>query len=300
MYDTIIIGAGPAGLTAAIYLRRANKKVLILEEKNYGGQIVNSLDIENYPTAPHISGFDFANKLYNQTKDFGTEIVFDKVIEIKSGRIKKVITAKKEYQTRSIIISTGCTNRKLDLPMEEELTGRGISYCATCDGNFYKNKDVAVIGGGNTALEDALYLSDIAKRVYLIHRRDALKGDMKTFELLQKKINVSFIYNSVVTKLIFHDKLEGIEIRDNTKKHEIKVDGLFVAIGQVPKTDFIEDIIKLDDKGYIVAKENCHTNKKGIFVAGDVRNKSIRQLVTATSDGATAAIEAINYLNNKK
>lgn len=302
MYDIIIVGAGPAGLTSAIYASRASKKVLVLEAKSYGGQIINTLDIENYPVEDHISGFDFATKLYNQVKSLGADIVFEKVIDIKnSDDIKEVITNKNTYKTKTIILATGSVNRKLGLSNEDELIGKGISYCATCDGGFYKNKIVAVVGGGNTALEDALYLSDIANTVYLIHRRDEFRGDEVTLSNLKEKNNIKFIYNSNVTKLNGKDKLESIEITDNEGKIDIiTIDGLFVAIGRIPENENFAKTVKLDNYGYIIANENCHTNIDGIFVAGDNRTKSVRQLVTATSDGAIAATEAVKYINNLK
>lgn len=298
MYDIIIIGAGPAGLTAAIYGTRARKKVLVLEAESYGGQIINTLDIENYPAAPHINGFDFATNCYNQALELGAEIKFEKAINIIDGDIKKVITKDNEYKCKSIIIATGCGIRKLGLAMEDELLGKGVSYCATCDGSFFKNKDVAVVGGGNTALEDALYLSDIVKKVYVIHRRDTFRGEDSYLEKLKDKSNVEFIYNSNVTKLIGRDNLEGIEITDkdsNIKK--LDVSALFIAIGRIPENANFTKIISVDDAGYIKALEDCKTNVDGIFVAGDARVKLLRQLVTATSDGAVAAIKAINYIN---
>lgn len=300
MYDIIIVGAGPAGLTAALYACRASKKVLVLEAKSYGGQIINTLDIENYPVESHISGFDFAIKLYNQVKNLGAEIVFEKVIDIKnSDDIKEVITNKNTYKTKTIILATGSVNRKLGLSNEDELIGKGISYCATCDGGFYKNKIVAVVGGGNTALEDALYLSDIVDTVYLIHRRDEFRGDEVTLSNLKAKENIKFIYNSNVTKLNGKDKLERIEITNKEGKVDIiTLDGLFVAIGRIPENENFSKTVKLDSYGYIIANENCHTNIDGIFVAGDNRTKSVRQLVTATSDGAIAATEAVKYINN--
>lgn len=299
MYDIIIVGAGPAGLTAAIYGRRAAKKVLVLEAKSYGGQIINTLDIENYPVINHISGFDFATKLYNQVKDMRTDIIFEKVIDIKNSDIKEVITNKNTYKTKTIILATGSENRKLGLSNEEELIGKGISYCATCDGAFYKNKIVAVVGGGNTALEDALYLSNIVNTVYLIHRRDEFRGEVSTLNSLKEKKNVIFIYNSNITKLNGKDKLDSIEITDNDGNVDtIKVDGLFVAIGRIPENEIFNNLINLDNNGYIISSENCHTNIDGIYVAGDSRVKEVRQLVTATSDGAIAATEAIKYINN--
>ena len=301
MYDIIIIGAGPAGLTAAIYARRAAKNVLVLEAKSYGGQIINTLDIENYPAYSHISGFDFATKLYEQAIGLGSEIKFEKVIEIKDNDSEKeVLTNNNIYKTKTIIIATGTENRKLGLENEDDLIGKGISYCATCDGAFYKNKVVAVVGGGNTALEDALYLTDIAKVVYLIHRRDEFRGEDTTVSLLKKKDNIKFIYNSNVTKLNADDKLVSIEVTNNNGDIKtISVDGLFVAVGRIPENENFRKLINLDNNGYVIATENCHTNIDGIYVAGDNRVKEIRQLVTATSDGAIAASEAIKYINSK-
>ena len=299
MYDIIIVGAGPAGLTAAIYGTRAEKKVLVLEANTYGGQIISTLDIENYPGERHISGYDFATKLYNQAKDLGAEIVFEKVIDIKDGAIKEVITTNNSYKGKTVILATGSFNRKLGLENEDDFVGRGISYCATCDGAFFKGKSVAVAGGGNTALQDALYLSDIVKEVYVIHRRDTFRGSEKTFNELKEKDNVIFVYNSTVTKLNGTDKLENIEVKDNNgNTRNILVDGLFIAIGRIPENRSFSKLIDLDELGYAKAGEDCHTNVDGIFVAGDNRVKSLRQLVTATSDGGVAATEAIKYINN--
>lgn len=300
MYDIIIIGAGPAGMTAAIYGKRALKSVLILEAITYGGQIINTLDIENYPVEAHISGFDFATKLYNQVIDLGAEIKYEKVTEIiDKNEYKEVMTSKNTYQAKTIIIATGADNRKLGLENESDLIGKGISYCATCDGNFFKKKDVAVVGGGNTALEDALYLSSIANKVYLIHRRDQFRGDQSVIEKLKEQDNVEFVYNSNVTKLIADESLTSIEVtnKDGSTKN-IPVKGLFIAIGKVPENENFKNLINVDEAGYIIADESCHTNIPGIFVAGDTRNKELRQLVTATADGAIAATEAVKYLNN--
>lgn len=300
MYDIIIVGAGPAGLTAAMYARRASKKVLVLEAKSYGGQIINTLDIENYPVAPHISGFDFATKLYEQAKELGAEIRFEKAIDIKDNGVSKHIeTVNNTYEAKAVILATGSENKKLGIENEDELIGKGISYCATCDGAFYKNKDVAIQGGGNTALEDALYLSDIAKMVYLIHRRNEFRADASIINKVKKKNNVKLIYNSVVTKLNANERLESIEITDNDGNvSTIEVSGLFIAIGSIPETQNFKNVINLDDSGYIIAKEDCKTSVAGIYVAGDSRTKEVRQLVTATSDGAIAATAAIEYVNN--
>lgn len=297
MYDIIIVGAGPAGLTAAIYARRANKKVLVLEANTYGGQIVNTKSIENYPVNPGISGFDFATKLYNQAKDLGAEIKFEKVIDITEKDVK---TPKETYQTKTIILATGADNRKLKLENEEKLTGKGISYCATCDGAFYKNKIVAVQGGGNTAVEDAIYLSDIAQKVYLIHRRDSFKAEEILINELKTKENIEIILNSTITKLNGENKLESVDITNNNKETKtIEVEALFIAIGQVPETENFKKLININEQGYVIANEDCKTNIKNIFVAGDNRTKGLRQLVTATSDGAVAATQAIKYINSK-
>ncbi len=299
IYDIIIIGAGPAGLTASIYAARALKKVLVLDANGYGGQIINSMNIENYPSLKSISGFDFANNLYKQAINLGAEIKFEKVNEIKNKKIKQVITNKTIYNTKTIIIATGCTYRMLGLDKEKEYVGKGISYCATCDGNFFKGLDVAVVGGGNTAISDALYLSNIVNKLYVIHRRDEFRADEKDVNLLKKKKNVEFVYNSNITKLIGNNNLESIEVVNSTnEKRIIKVSGLFIAIGQIPMSDSFQNLIKMDSSGYIISKENCHTNCRGVFVAGDIRKKNVRQLVTATSDGAISAMEAVKYLKN--
>ena len=298
MYDIIIIGAGPAGLTAAIYARRALKKTLILEGTSYGGQIINTLDIENYPVEEHITGMDFATKLYKQVKNLDAEIKFEKVIGIKVDDTKEVITNKNTYKTKSIIIASGTNNRQLNIPLENELIGKGVSYCATCDGNFYKGQNVAVVGGGNTALEDVLYLSSICNKVYLIHRRDSFRAAPSLVEKIKMKDNVELVLNSNVKELVEDDDMLSkiIIINNKDKVHELSVTGLFIAIGKIPNNDYIKNIIDLDKDGYIKTDENCHTNIEGIFAAGDNRVKTLRQLVTATSDGAIAATEAIKYL----
>ena len=291
MYDIIIIGAGPAGMTAAIYAARANKKVLVLEALSYGGEILNTLKIENYPVEENISGFDFATKLYNQVIKLGVEVKLEKVLSINEN--KEVKTNENTYISKSIIIATGLNNRKLNLSLEEELIGKGISYCATCDGAFFKGKDVAVVGGGNTALEDALYLSDICNKVYLIHRRNEFRADPITIDKVLNKDNIIVMYDSIITKINGSNYLEGIEVNNEL----LKVDGLFIAIGKIPNLDYLNGLIETNEDGYIKSNELCHTNIDGIFVAGDIREKTLRQLVTATSDGAIAATEAIKYIN---
>lgn len=295
MFDLIIVGAGPAGLTAALYALRANKKVLVLEAKSYGGQIINASKIENYPGLPNVSGFDYATTLLNQVEELGADIRYEKVINIDKDKI--VITNKTKYQAKAIIIATGVENKKLGLKNEEDFIGKGVSYCATCDGNFYKNKIVAIIGGGNTALTDALYLSNIASMVYIIHRRNTFRGDQVYINDLKNKHNVEFIFNSVVKKINGIDKLDSIEIMDDVRNNRVlKVDGLFVAIGQEPKNESFSSIISVNDNGYILSNDGVHTNVDGIYVAGDAREKELRQLVTAINDGAIAATVAINEM----
>lgn len=291
MYDTIIVGGGPAGLTSAIYLRRANKKVLVLEANVCGGQIVNAKDVENYPGYEHISGFDFSENLRKQVLNLGAEIKYETVLKVDED--KKVYTSNNVYEAKSVILAVGSKNRKLKIDYEDKFTGRGISYCATCDGNFYRNKDVAVIGSGNTALDDILYLSDIANHVYGIVRGDSYKGELQELEEIKKRNNVTLIFNSVVTELIGSDTLEKIKINND---EEINVSGVFVAIGQEPNNMMFKNVVDIDEKGYIITTEEVKTKTKGIYVAGDARDKVLRQLTTATSDGALAATYAIKEM----
>lgn len=297
--DIIVIGAGTAGLTCAIYGLRAGKGVLVFEEKMYGGQIVNTPSVENYPGYKNISGFEFANNLYEQAKALGMEYRNERVIEIKCDgtkvdNIKTVITENGKYKARAVVIATGAKNRVLGLEREEELTGKGVSYCATCDGAFFKGSDVVVVGGGNTALEDALFLSNYCSKVYVIHRRDEFRGDKSDVDKLGTKENVELVLNSTVEELLGEDKLEGIRVRNaaDDKLTELKVAGVFIAVGQMPDNERFRSIVELDEKGYIVAGEDCRTGADGIFAAGDCRTKSVRQLVTAAGDGAVAGLGA--------
>ncbi len=298
--DVIIVGAGTAGLTAAIYVQRAGKKALVFEEAVYGGQIVNTPDIENYPGIAHISGYEFATGLYNQATELGAEVRFEKVLSIENeGAEKRVKTTGGEYTARAVILATGAKNRALGLPREKELTGRGISYCATCDGAFFRGKEVAVNGGGNTALEDAAYLANGCSKVYVIHRRDQFRGDAKEADALRAKPNVEFILNSTVTALFGEKKLEGIEVTNKVtgEKRTLPVAALFVAIGQEPDNAPFANVAALDGKGYIEAGEDCRTETEGIYTAGDCRTKEVRQLTTAAADGAVAAMAACGRLN---
>lgn len=296
MYDIIIVGCGPAGLTAAIYALRANKKILILEKDNIGGQITSSLKVENFPGFKQISGNDLMNNLYEQAIDLGCEINIEEVIKIKDGKIKTVITDENEYETKSLIIATGCKNRLLGIDREEEFIGNGISFCVACDGAFYKDRIVAVIGGGNSAVINALSLSEICKKVYLIQNLDFLTAEDMLKERIKEKNNIEIMYNSKVVKLIGDDELKSIEVSGKEDKI-IAIDGMFISIGQIPQNDIFKGIIDLNEQNYIKSIE-CLTNKEGIFVAGDCREKKIRQLTTAAGDGTIAALEAINYLNN--
>ena len=294
MYDIIVIGAGTAGLTAGIYGSRAGKSVLILEQKTYGGQIINTPDIENYPGLAHVSGFQFAQGLYDQAIGLGVEYKSEGVVSVTDGDIKVVKTSEAEYECKAVIIATGAKNRPLGLEKEQEMVGAGVSYCATCDGAFFRNKDVAVIGGGNTALEDAAFLSNYCNKVYLIHRRDQFRGDEKDVALLREKENVEFVLDSVPESILGDDMVSGIRVK-NVKTDamtDISVKGIFIAIGQMPDNSVFSNIVKLDDQGYIIADESCETGTKGIYAAGDCRTKTVRQLTTAAADGAVAALAA--------
>ncbi|MBO6259342.1 MAG: FAD-dependent oxidoreductase [Lachnospiraceae bacterium] len=299
MKDIIIVGGGTAGLTAAIYARRAGKSVLVIEADNCGGQIINTPEIENYPGIKNISGLEFANGLKDQAEGLGAVIESAKVtgLDIKDGKVKILHTTAGDRECLAVILATGAKNRHLGLENEEEFTGCGVSYCATCDGAFFKDSVVAVNGGGNTAIEDAFFLSNYCSKVYLIHRRDAFRADAKEVAKLKAKENVEFILNSTITALCGNGDLEYVELENTLdhKKSKLEIEGLFIAIGQTPDNKAFADYVTLDEKGYIVAGEDCKTATKGIFAAGDCRTKSVRQLTTAAADGAVAALAAVAY-----
>ena len=302
MHDIIIVGAGTAGLSAAIYGLRAGKSVLVLEQASYGGQIINTPEIENYPAIQKISGFEFATNLYNQAKNLGAEFAFEKVEGIEDkGQFKEVKTKDKSYEGKTVILATGAKNRSLGVEKEEELVGKGISYCATCDGMFYRGKVVAVNGGGNTAVEDATFLSDYVQKVYVIHRRDEFRADKAEVDRLTSKPNVELVLNSTVKRLESDASgLTGVVVANKDgEERTLKVDGLFVAIGQAPDNQAFSELVELDGKGYISAGESTLTKTPGIFTAGDCRTKAIRQLATAASDGAVAGLAAVSYINEK-
>lgn len=293
MYDAIIIGAGPSGLTAAIYLLRANKKVLVLEKETIGGQISSSPLVENYPGYMSISGSELANNMYDQVINLGGEIELEEVIELQENQ---VITEDNTYKAKTIIVATGCKPRVLGLENEINLIGNGIHFCVSCDGAFYKDKKVAVIGGGNSAVINAIALSDYCKEVTLIQNLEFLTAEKNLVDQLSKKDNIKVILNRVVESYIGSDSLEGVKLSDG---EEILVDGLFLSIGQVPNSSFLKEFLEINDGNYVVS-EDCKTKYPNIFVCGDVRTKSIRQLTTATSDGTTCAIMAINFLNESR
>lgn len=297
MYDVIVVGAGPAGLSAAIYALRAGKKVLVLEGKSYGGQIINTPKVENYPGIKEVSGFGFATDMFEQAKALGAEIIYEKCTGIQRGGQFAVSTQKNTYVCGSVILAAGAVNRKLGVDREEELIGKGISYCATCDGAFFRGRDVAVVGGGNTALEDALFLSNYCHSVSIIHRRDTFRGEKKKELLLREKENVHFYLEQKVSSLQGEERLQGVTLSHVTtgEEQKLSVEGLFIAVGQTPDTQEFTSLVQVDDGGYVMAGEDCQTSIPGVFVAGDCRKKQVRQLTTAVADGSVAALAACAY-----
>ena len=300
IWDIAIVGGGTAGMTAAIYGARAGKKVVVMEELICGGQIVNASEVENYPGIKSISGAEFAASLYEQAAAAGASFDFRSVsgIEEQDG-VKKLLTDGEPVLARTVILATGARNRPLGLEREEALTGKGVSYCATCDGAFYRGKVTAVQGGGNTALDDALVLSGLCQQVYLIHRRDEFRGERSQLTQVEARPNITILRSHTVSALLGEERLSGIRIRDlkDDTERELPVDGLFVAIGRQPNTWLVKDQLELDRQGYIVADESCRTSQPGVFAIGDVRTKPLRQVVTAVADGATASKYLEEYLN---
>lgn len=302
IYDIGIIGGGTAGLTAAIYGQRAGRQTLVLEAANYGGQIVFSPKVENYPAIASISGAQYSMNLMEQASGLGAELRREQTTAVREENGNFVIlTAEGVYHCRSLILATGVTHRHLGLEKEEKLTGAGVSYCATCDGMFFRNRNTAVIGGGNTALQDAEFLANYCSKVYLVHRRDEFRGDAANVEVLRKKENVEFVLNALPKEILGEQMVEGLVVADKESGKERKLDvaGIFVAVGHIPKNETFAELVELDEAGFIRAGEDCLTSHPGIFAAGDCRTKEVRQLTTAAADGAVAALAAVKYCGSK-
>ena len=302
IYDLAILGAGPAGITAAIYALRGKMNILWIDEKfATGGQITDTSEIDNYPGMPGVTGMDLGEAMGEHARRIGAEPVREKVrsLENLDQEIRTIRTKKHEYQARAVILALGAAHRKLMIPGEEELSGMGVSYCATCDGAFYKDRVVAVTGGGDVALEDAAFLARLCKKVYIIHRRDVFRGT----KVLQDKIfrceNVEVIWDSVAEEILGESEVTGLRIRNikTEETRDLDVDGVFVAVGMEPDTGIVKGMVKLDEAGYICAGEDCVTSIPGVFAAGDIRTKPLRQVVTAVADGACAASSAMKYLD---
>ena len=298
IYDIAIIGGGPAGLTASVYARRAGKSVVVIERDTFGGQITFSPKVENIPGFTSLSGNEFAEKLVDQALAQGVDFESAEVLSIEDGEVKTVVTDSGNISARTVIIATGAKHRLLGVENEENLIGNGISFCAVCDGAFYEGKHVGVVGGGNSALQEALMLSEICEKVTIIQNLDFLTGEKSLQEQLEGKDNVEIILGVTVDAFIGENELKGVVIKDTDgAKAAIELDGLFIAIGLIPQNDRFAELLDLDSRGYVISGEECTTGKGGIFVAGDCRTKKIRQVTTAASDGAVAALAACDYLD---
>ncbi len=299
MYDILIVGGGTAGLTAAIYARRAGKTVLVLEGTAFGGQIASSPMVENYPALPAVSGLDYTNALLGQARALGAESKFGKVSAAeRTAEGFRLTAGKREYEGRALILCTGASHRKLGLPNEEALIGRGVSYCAACDGAFFKDKDTAVVGGGDSALQAALFLANLCRRVTVIHRRDAFRAQAANVAAIQTRENIVLELDSQVTALHGESALTGVSVtRRDGSVRELAVAGLFVEVGQIPDNAPFADLADLDEGGYFASGEDCLTRTPGVFAAGDCRGKALRQLTTATADGSVAATAACAWLD---
>lgn len=299
MYDVIIIGSGPAGLSAALYASRAGMNLLVLEKSPMsGGQILNTYEVDNYLGMPGVNGFDMGMQFRAHVDKLGVPFKSAQVLSIADQGDKKLIhTANEDYEAKTVILATGAEHAHLGVPGEEELSGRGVSYCATCDGAFYRGRTVAVVGGGDVALEDAIYLARTCEKVYVIHRRDEFRGARVLQETLKQLPNVEILYSHVVTAICGEDAVESVRIQNvkSGEEKDLELAGVFIAVGIHPNTELVKDLVRLDDGGYVLAGEDCVTDKPGIFVAGDIRRKPMRQVVTAVADGANAATAADYY-----
>ena len=302
IYDLIIVGGGPCGLTASVYAGRSGMKTLLLEEYACGGQILNTYEVKNYPGFESISGPELAGKIQTQAQNLNVEIKYEKVVDFDfTQKIKAIKTQKNEFFAKTVILSLGASPRKLGIDREQELTGKGVSYCAICDGGFFKGKNVAIVGGGNSAMEDAPYLTNLAKKTYLINRSQRYRAQatlLNNVKALQKQNKIAIMEDSIVTKLFGENKLEAIMVKNVITGNETKIDldGLFIEIGRVPNTDMLKEKIELDDYGYIKTDSKLMTSCQGVFAGGDVIQKSLRQIVTAGSDGAICATSAFEFL----
>lgn len=301
MYDVIVIGTGPAGLAAAIYGTRAKLNMLVLEQNFMsGGQVVNTYEVDNYPGLPGISGMDLSLKFREHAEKLGMEFLRAKVNKIAVGEngIKTVEAENQTYETKTVILATGAHHRLLNVPGEESLSGMGVSYCATCDGAFYKGSDVAVIGGGDVAVEDAIFLARGCRKVYVVHRRNELRAAKSLQEKLFSLPNVEMVWNSAVESIEGEEQVEAVRLKQlkDGSSRTLQVDGVFVAVGITPDSDLLKGIAEMDENGYIAADETCETSVPGIYAAGDVRKKPLRQIITAAADGANAITSAERYL----
>ena len=299
MYDIVIIGAGPAGLTAAIYARRAGKKVLVLEKDTFGGQITFSPKLENYPAFQAISGNELAQRMLEQALNLGADIDMDTILEVRDGDPKLIIGKSRKYEAKSVIIAAGARHRRLGLENEERYIGNGISFCAVCDGAFYAGQHVAVIGGGNTALQEIMFLSETCSHVTVVQNLAFLTGEPKLMEAISKKENIDIIYSTVVTAYEGEDGLRAVRLHNSATGEDsrLEIDGLFLAVGTEPENQPYAKVTKQNEYGYIVADETCETGTPGIYVAGDCRTKAYRQVATAIADGAAAALNACRWLD---
>ncbi len=300
MYDIIVIGGGPAGLTAALYARRANKSVLVIEKGTFGGQITFSPKVENIPGFLQLTGNEFAEKLVEQVLEQGADMECAEVLSIADGEVKTVETDSGTYEAKAVVIAVGARHRMLGVDGEEGYVGNGISFCAVCDGAFYKDGTVAVIGGGNSALQEAILLSDVAKKVYVVQNLDHFTGECKLVEQLSSRKNVEMILSSLVESFYGEGELRGVVIKTGDETRSLDVDGVFVAVGLIPQNDPFQNVLPLNTYGYADVDESCVCERKGIFVAGDCRGKKVRQVATAMSDGAIAALAACDYIDGLK